>query len=279
MKIAKTNEALALLLQDAKAANLSIGFVPTMGALHAGHIALIEQSKRENQITVCSIFVNPTQFNDAADLAKYPRTEEADAQKLEKVDCDILYLPTVEEVYPSNWQSPDFNLGHYDAIMEGKMRPGHFKGMAQVVYRLLYLVRPNKLYMGQKDLQQFTIIKHLIPQFNLGFELICAPIIRETDGLAMSSRNVRLSEDERAIAPLIYKTLTTANPANFKSPITYRDFAITQLEHAYMKVEYVEVVDRNSLLPLNNWTDSQEKAICVAVQLGPIRLIDNIFID
>ncbi len=279
MKIAKTNEALALLLQDAKAANLSIGFVPTMGALHAGHIALIEQSKRENQITVCSIFVNPTQFNDAADLAKYPRTEEADAQKLEQVDCDILYLPTVEEVYPSNWQSPDFNLGHYDSIMEGKMRPGHFKGMAQVVYRLLYLVRPNKLYMGQKDLQQFTIIKHLIPQFNLGFELICAPIVRETDGLAMSSRNVRLSEDERAIAPLIYKTLTTANPANFKSPSTYRDFAITQLEHAYMKVEYVEVVDRNSLLPLNNWTDSQEKAICVAVQLGPIRLIDNIFID
>jgi pantoate--beta-alanine ligase len=279
MKIAKTNEALALLLQDAKAANLSIGFVPTMGALHAGHIALIEQSKRENQITVCSIFVNPTQFNDAADLAKYPRTAEADAQKLEKVDCDILYLPTVEEVYPSDWQSPDFNLGHFDAIMEGKMRPGHFKGMAQVVYRLLNLVRPNKLYMGQKDLQQFTIIKHLIPQFNLGFELICAPIVRETDGLAMSSRNVRLSEDERAIAPLIYKTLTTANPANFKSPSTYRDFAITQLEHAYMKVEYVEVVDRNSLLPLNNWTDSQEKAICVAVQLGPIRLIDNIFID
>lgn len=279
MKIAKTNEALALLLQEAKAANQSIGFIPTMGALHAGHIALIEQSKRENQITVCSIFVNPTQFNDAADLAKYPRTEDADAQKLEKVDCDILYLPTVKEVYPSNWQSPDFDLGHFDSIMEGKMRPGHFKGMAQVVYRLLYLVRPNKLYMGQKDLQQFTIIKHLIPQFNLGFELICAPIIRETDGLAMSSRNVRLSEDERAIAPLIYKTLTTANPANFKSPSTYRDFAITQLEHAYMKVEYVEVVDRDSLLPINNWTDSQEKAICVAVQLGPIRLIDNIFID
>ncbi|MEY2898036.1 MAG: pantoate--beta-alanine ligase [Bacteroidota bacterium] len=279
MKIAKTNEALALLLQEAKAANQSIGFVPTMGALHAGHIALIEQSKRENQITVCSIFVNPTQFNDAADLAKYPRTEEADAQKLEKVDCDILYLPTVDEVYPSNWQSPDFDLGHFDSIMEGKMRPGHFKGMAQVVYRLLYLVRPNKLYMGQKDLQQFTIIKHLLPQFNLGFELICAPIVREADGLAMSSRNVRLSEDERAIAPLIYKTLTTANPANFKSPSTYRDFAITQLEHAYMKVEYVEVVDRNSLLPVNNWTDSHEKAICVAVQLGPIRLIDNIFID
>ncbi|MCX8479378.1 MAG: pantoate--beta-alanine ligase [Chitinophagales bacterium] len=279
MKIAKTNEALATLLQDAKAANHSIGFVPTMGALHAGHIALIEQSKRENQITVCSIFVNPTQFNDAADLAKYPRTEEVDAQKLEKVDCDILYLPTVDEVYPSDWQSPDFDLGHFDSIMEGKMRPGHFKGMAQVVYRLLYLVRPNKLYMGQKDLQQFTIIKHLIPQFNLGFELICAPIVREADGLAMSSRNVRLSEDERAIAPLIYKTLTTANPANFKSPSTYRDFAITQLEHAYMKVEYVEVVDRNSLLPVNNWTESQEKAICVAVQLGPIRLIDNIFID
>jgi pantoate--beta-alanine ligase len=279
MKIAKTNEALAILLQEAKDANQSIGFVPTMGALHAGHIALIEQSKKENQITVCSIFVNPTQFNDAADLAKYPRTEDADAEKLEKVECDILYLPAVEEVYPINWQSPDFDLGHFDSIMEGKMRPGHFKGMAQVVYRLLYLVRPNKLYMGQKDLQQFTIIKHLIPQFNLGFELICAPIVRETDGLAMSSRNVRLSEDERAIAPLIYKTLTIANPANFKSPSTYRDFAITQLEHAYMKVEYVEVVDRNSLLPINNWTDSQEKAICVAVQLGPIRLIDNIFID
>ncbi len=279
MKIARTNEQLSALLVEAKKNKATIGFVPTMGALHAGHLALIEQSKNENTLTVCSIFVNPTQFNDAADLAKYPRTEESDIKQLEEVMCDILYLPSVDEVYPVSWKSPDFNLGHFDSIMEGKMRPGHFKGMAQVVYRLLCLVCPNRLYMGQKDLQQFTIIKHLIPQFGLDIELVCAPIVREEDGLAMSSRNVRLNEDERAIAPLIYKTLTAANSNTFKDPQIYCDFAITQLEHAYMKVEYVEVVDRKTLLPIKNWNDTSEKAVCVAVQLGPIRLIDNIFID
>lgn len=279
MKIARTNEQLSALLAEAKNNANTIGFVPTMGALHPGHLALIQQSINENTLTVCSIFVNPTQFNDAADLAKYPRTEESDIKQLEQINCDILYLPSVDEVYPNNWHSPEFDLGHLDTIMEGKMRPGHFKGMAQVVYRLLYLVRPNRLYMGQKDLQQFTIIKHLISQFDLGFELICAPIVREADGLAMSSRNIRLNEDERSIAPLIYKTLRAANSNTFKDPQIYCDFAITQLEHAYMKVEYVEVVDRNTLLPIKNWSDVKEKAICVAVQLGPIRLIDNIFID
>lgn len=250
-----------------------------MGALHEGHLALIQQSKIENDLTVCSIFVNPTQFNDANDLAKYPRTEEIDAKKLAAADCDILYLPSVEEVYPADWTSPNFDFGHLDSIMEGKMRPGHFKGMAQVVYRLLYLVRPLRLYMGQKDLQQFTIIKHLQEQFNLGFELVCAPIVREADGLAMSSRNIRLNQSERAIAPIIYQTLKAALNKQFSSIEAYLNFANDTLKKAGLLVEYIQVVDRNTLLEISDWNQVNEKAICIAAQLGPIRLIDNIFID
>jgi pantoate--beta-alanine ligase len=279
MKIAKTNSELASLLTIAKSNNQSIGFVPTMGALHDGHLALIRQSKEENNLTVCSIFVNPTQFNDAKDLAKYPRTEEADALKLAYVDCDILYLPSVEEVYPPDWVSPNFDFGHLDSIMEGRMRPGHFKGMAQVVYRLLYLVRPTRLYMGQKDLQQYTIIKHLIPQFNLGFELICAPIVREADGLAMSSRNVRLSEEGRHLAPSIYQVLKQGIATHFKTTYDYIQKATNLLENKGMKVEYIEVVDRNSLLAIKDWTEVKEKAICIAVQLDQVRLIDNLFME
>jgi len=279
MKIATTNHELEVLLSNARQLKQSIGFVPTMGALHEGHLALIQQSKHENDLTVCSIFVNPTQFNDANDLAKYPRTEEMDAKKLASVNCDILYLPSVAEVYPSDWVSPHFDFGHLDSIMEGKMRPGHFKGMAQVVYRLLYLVRPSRLYMGQKDLQQFTIIKHLQVQFNLGFELVCAPIVREADGLAMSSRNIRLNPSERSTAPVIYQTLKAALNNQFSSIESYLNFANNKLKEAGLLVEYIQVVDRNTLLEITDWKQSNHKAICVAAQLGPIRLIDNIFID
>lgn len=279
MKIATTNHELEVLLSNARQLKQSIGFVPTMGALHEGHLALIQQSKHENDLTVCSIFVNPTQFNDANDLAKYPRTEEMDAKKLASVNCDILYLPSVAEVYPSDWVSPHFDFGHLDSIMEGKMRPGHFKGMAQVVYRLLYLVRPSRLYMGQKDLQQFTIIKHLQEQFNLGFELVCAPIVREADGLAMSSRNIRLNPSERSTAPVIYQTLKAALNNQFSSIESYLNFANNKLKEAGLLVEYIQVVDRNTLLEITDWKQSNHKAICVAAQLGPIRLIDNIFID
>lgn len=279
MKIATTNHELEVLLSNARQLKQSIGFVPTMGALHEGHLALIQQSKHENGLTVCSIFVNPTQFNDANDLAKYPRTEEMDAKKLASVNCDILYLPSVAEVYPSDWVSPHFDFGHLDSIMEGKMRPGHFKGMAQVVYRLLYLVRPSRLYMGQKDLQQFTIIKHLQVQFNLGFELVCAPIVREADGLAMSSRNIRLNPSERSTAPVIYQTLKAALNNQFSSIESYLNFANNKLKEAGLLVEYIQVVDRNTLLEITDWKQSNHKAICVAAQLGPIRLIDNIFID
>jgi len=279
MKIATTNHDLEVLLSNARQLKQSIGFVPTMGALHEGHLALIQQSKHENDLTVCSIFVNPTQFNDANDLAKYPRTEEMDAKKLASVNCDILYLPSVAEVYPSDWVSPHFDFGHLDSIMEGKMRPGHFKGMAQVVYRLLYLVRPSRLYMGQKDLQQFTIIKHLQVQFNLGFELVCAPIVREADGLAMSSRNIRLNPSERSTAPVIYQTLKAALNNQFSSIESYLNFANNKLKEAGLLVEYIQVVDRNTLLEITDWKQSNHKAICVAAQLGPIRLIDNIFID
>lgn len=279
MKIATTNHELEVLLSNARQLKQSIGFVPTMGALHEGHLALIQQSKHENDLTVCSIFVNPTQFNDANDLAKYPRTEEMDAKKLASANCDILYLPSVAEVYPSDWVSPHFDFGHLDSIMEGKMRPGHFKGMAQVVYRLLYLVRPSRLYMGQKDLQQFTIIKHLQEQFNLGFELVCAPIVREADGLAMSSRNIRLNPSERSTAPVIYQTLKAALNNQFSSIESYLNFANNKLKEAGLLVEYIQVVDRNTLLEITDWKQSNHKAICVAAQLGPIRLIDNIFID
>ena len=198
----------------------TIGFVPTMGALHDGHLSLLRQAQQRGNTTVCSIFVNPTQFNDPADLAKYPRPIAHDLDLLAAANCDIVFLPTVEEIYPNGtvWANP-FVFGQLTTVMEGAHRPGHFDGMAQVVKRLLDIVTPHYIYMGQKDFQQQTIVKSMLQQMKSPCQLVCCPILREPDGLAMSSRNVRLNADERLLAPMIYKVLEIAKIQDRKSVV------------------------------------------------------------
>ncbi len=287
MQIFRTNAALHRFLSENT--NQTVGFVPTMGALHQGHISLIERCKAENDITICSIFVNPTQFNNADDLKKYPRTEETDAALLKTAKCDVLYLPSVEEIYPVGLVTPEFDLGGLDNMMEGAHRPGHFKGVVQVVHRLLTLVHPNTLYMGQKDLQQFTIIRKMLSQMANAPELIVCPIIREVDGLAMSSRNVRIKLEDRPSASIISKVLLAATKPQiaedlkhgqpFSTPEEYCSWAMNLLsDQPNMKPEYVEMVYLDTLLPVTNWQSAKAKAICVATWLGDVRLIDNILL-
>ena len=205
--VEKTSDIAAIIHRNRKKGN-TIGFVPTMGALHTGHLSLVKKSIKENDLTIVSIFVNPTQFNNKIDLAKYPRTLEADLSLLMPLKVDIVFNPSVQEIYPlGDTEGSDIDLGGLDTYMEGAFRPGHFKGVAQVVRRLLEIVGPDRLYMGQKDFQQFTIIQFMIRNLKINTTLVVCPIIRETNGLAMSSRNVRLSEETRAKAGIIYKTL------------------------------------------------------------------------
>ena len=211
MLLFKEVEPLKKYLKKKQASGLSIGYAPTMGALHQGHASLIQKAKAENDICVCSIFVNPTQFNDPKDLQKYPRTEGTDIALLVGLGNDILFYPSVEAVYPKGLQIPTFDFGQVDKVMEGKFRPGHFDGVVEVVYRLLDIVEPDKLYMGQKDFQQFTLIQHMLNQLNAKTKLVVCPIIREIDGLALSSRNVRLTPENRTKAPIISKILHQLN--------------------------------------------------------------------
>lgn len=257
-----------------------IGFVPTMGALHNGHLSLIRQSKKATDITVCSIFVNPTQFNDAKDLEKYPRTTEQDIDLLNSVKTDIIFLPSVETIYPTDIDtSVNLDFGTLDKLMEGEHRPGHFAGVAQVVKRLLDIVLPDKLFMGQKDYQQFCICRNMIKQVGLPVEIIMCPIVREESGLAMSSRNMRLSESERQIAANIHRVLL-ATKFNFdKSKIkelkTNAIFALNNIPE--FRLDYFEIADGETLLPA---TDNSENIVaCTAVFLGEVRLIDNMVLS
>ena len=267
---------------------LQIGFSPTMGALHRGHASLIARSKAECGVSVASIFVNPTQFNDPKDLAKYPRTPERDIEILTESGCDILFMPDVSEIYPpkttpsvSDAKTPSpFNFGKLDKVLEGTFRPGHFAGMAQVVSRLLDIVKPSKLYMGQKDFQQLTIVASLIEQTKLKTELIMCATAREDDGLAMSSRNQRLSEEDRTKAPLIYNVLKNALEMVVEySPSEIQKQAIAQLKgESSFKLEYFEIVDGRTLLPIRLFEDTDFAVAVTAVWLGEVRLIDNIIL-
>lgn len=255
----------------------SIGFVPTMGALHQGHAALIRQSVAETDFTVCSIFVNPTQFNESSDLDKYPRTPEKDIPLLIEAGCNVLFMPSVEEVYPNGQKSDlqlDFN--DLDTRMEGEHRPGHFAGMAQVVNRLLEIVKPNQLFMGQKDYQQFAIVQEMIEQLNLPVRLTMCATVREADGLAMSSRNLRLTPAQRVLAPIIFQTLSDAK-ANIHSqfPSDIQAAAMRALKVPGMEPEYFEIVDGKTLQPVVIMEDHEQAVACTAVRLGDIRLIDN----
>jgi pantoate--beta-alanine ligase len=271
-----------------------IGFVPTMGALHEGHIALIKRSKAENDITICSIFVNPTQFNDLKDLEKYPRTLRQDAELLEEAECDIIFAPEIGEMYSEkelelkrqkiedkSWtMGKPVDFGQLDKVMEGAHRPGHFNGVAQVVSKLFMIVEPHRAYFGQKDFQQLAIIRSMTKQLDLPVEIIGCPIIREKDGLAMSSRNVRLTESERKIAPLIYKTLSLIKEMSIKKSVSeLKAFAENEIaSESLMQLEYFEIVDSETLQPISKLDDAKSAAACIALKLGEIRLIDNVLL-
>ncbi|HVA97792.1 MAG TPA: pantoate--beta-alanine ligase [Bacteroidia bacterium] len=267
--------------------NKSIGFVPTMGALHAGHIALIEKAKAENDVVVCSIFVNPTQFNDKKDLEKYPRTLDADKTQLAKANCSILFVPETSEIYPEKndfytlpQKAAKINFGILDKVMEAKLRPGHFSGVINVVSRLFEIVAPQKAYFGEKDFQQLSIIKKLITELQLPIQLIPCPITRENDGLAMSSRNIRLTSEERKVAPFIHQTLLFAKN-NFRNYQVNELKTILEkkfLENTFFKLEYAEICDVKTLVSIDNYEDTKSAILCVALQLGSIRLIDNIIL-
>lgn len=255
-----------------------VGFAPTMGALHDGHLELIRMAKRDGCLAVASIFVNPTQFNDPKDLEKYPRLPEKDTALLLSADCDALFMPPVEEVYPPGINlTIDLDFRQLDKVMEGKFRPGHFKGMATVVHRLLDIVQPQRLYMGQKDFQQLSIVRDMIRQLQMPVELVMCPTMREPDGLAMSSRNMRLSPEMRAIAPVIYQTLQWAKTAFEKKPASeVQAEAMQRLTVAGLKPEYFDIVDGISLLPVLHRADSNFVVACTAAFAGEVRLIDNL---
>lgn len=257
--------------------NKSIGLVPTMGALHAGHISLANACVAKNDVCAVSIFVNPTQFNDPHDLETYPRTLDADLLLLEEAGCNYVFVPSVEEMYPE----PDtrvFDLGKVAEVMEGAHRPGHFNGVAQIVSKLFNIVEPDDAYFGEKDFQQIAVIRTMVTQLNLKVKIHSCPILRETDGLAMSSRNMRLTSDQRQKAPLIARTLKeSTNFAPGKSVREVVDYVITTINcDPVMRVEYYEIVDGNTLESINEWSGSDYIVGCITVFCGEIRLIDNI---
>jgi pantoate--beta-alanine ligase len=270
-KVSELREALKSVKRE------DIGFVPTMGALHAGHRSLVEKARKECAVVVVSVFVNPTQFNDKNDLRNYPRTPEADAALLEAAGADYVLMPSVEEIYPE----PDtrlFDFGQIDKVMEGATRPGHFNGVAQVVSRLFDMVQPAKAYFGEKDFQQIAVIKAMVEQLGLEVEIVECPIIRDTDGLALSSRNTLLDEAHRAAAPHIYEVLKQcAEKSAELTPAELTAWVTAEVEqNPLLKVIYFQAVDALSMQQVESWEQSPRVQGCIAVQAGEIRLIDNV---
>ncbi len=272
-----TIKEISAYLGQQKATGRSIGFVPTMGALHKGHMALMQRAKNENDLLVVSIFVNPEQFNNADDLKKYPRTLREDSQKLEEIACDVLFAPDTNEMYPEK-VTEQYDFGQLDKVMEGVFRPGHFNGVAIVVKKLLDIVRPDRAYFGEKDFQQLAIIKKLVAMEKIPVEIVPCPIVREPDGLAMSSRNRLLNSEDRKIAPFIYKTLKEAKlRRNHICANPLRQMIINIFEgNDHFRLEYFDIVNDETLQPVNAWNNKTGTIACVAVWLGNIRLIDNI---
>ena len=260
-----------------KAEQSGIGFVPTMGALHAGHRSLVERARRENGTVVVSVFVNPTQFNDKNDLKHYPRTPEADARLLEEAGADFVLMPTVEEIYPQP-DTRQFDFGLIDKVMAGATRPGHFNGVAQVVSRLFNIVRPARAYFGEKDFQQIAVIKSMVAQLALPIEIVECAIVRGEDGLALSSRNTLLDAAHRAAAPHIYATLRAAVAQSQEmAPARLKEWVTAEVErNPLLKVIYYQSVDARTMQEVAAWDDSPRIQGCIAVQAGDIRLIDNI---
>lgn len=280
MLLFKTVEDLQNHIAQQKQNGKTVGFIPTMGALHQGHISLMKQSISQNDNTVCSIFVNPTQFNQAEDLEKYPRTLEKDIEMLTEAGVDILFLPEVNEVYPDDWKTPVFDFQGLDELMEGEHRPGHFAGVAQVVHRLLVIVQPTAIYMGQKDYQQWRIVQSMLIQLGSDVQLKRCDIERHPDGLAMSSRNLRLPAEARLIAPNVNKVLELARQEiqthSIQEVLTNAKNRLNAIEE--FTLDYFEIVDGQTLQREENKANTESLVACTAVFLANIRLIDNVIL-
>ncbi|WP_066632211.1 pantoate--beta-alanine ligase [Labilibacter marinus] len=277
MEIVARSEELKRIIRGWRIEGKTVGFVPTMGALHKGHLSLVEKAGQACDVVVVSIFVNPTQFNNKEDLKKYPRTIDEDKRLLQESSCSILYYPTVEDVYPEE-DKRVFDFGMLDKVMEGEFRPGHFNGVAQVVSRFFDLVQPDKAFFGEKDFQQLAIIRAMAKMLNYDIEILSGDIVREPDGLAMSSRNTRLSNAHRKESALISETLFESKELmtakNIKEVI---NFVVEKInESALLEVEYFNIVDGNSLQPLDDWSQSEYIVGCIAVFADEVRLIDNL---
>lgn len=276
MQICTTKKQLAESLAAVK--GRSIGLVPTMGALHQGHASLFQKARAENDIFVASVFVNPIQFNNPDDLKTYPRDFEADCRLLESCGCDIVFHPSAEEMYPENESIESYDFGDLEKVMEGKNRPGHFQGVGVVVNRLFQLVRPQRAYFGEKDIQQLAIIKRLVELTHSPIEIVPCPIKREDDGLALSSRNQRLTPAQRALAPHIYRILKESLALKATHDLTsVRQWVADQIAaYPEMELEYYQIVDAVTMQPIQNWKDAKEIIGCIVVLFGSVRLIDNI---
>ncbi len=278
MELIKTKAKLQKLIYEFKNEGKTIGLVPTMGALHNGHLQLVKRCVKENDVCIVSIFVNPTQFNDKNDLAKYPRTLEADAKLLEANNCFAIFAPEVDEIYNNNEliSTFEFDFNGLDKVMEGKFRPGHFNGVVQIVGKLFELSTPDKAYFGEKDFQQLAIIRHLVKVKKYPIEIVGCPIVREESGLALSSRNTLLSIDERQTATNIYKTLKESVDLQ-KTVIETINWVVEKLNSIDgLRVEYFEIVNGNTLQSVKDWNDANYIVGCITVFCGAVRLIDNI---
>ncbi len=277
MILIKNTAHLAALLSGTGVLQNTVGFVPTMGALHAGHLSLLAASKQANGLTLASIFVNPAQFNDKKDFEKYPVTIEKDIELLAAAGCDVLFLPSVKEIYPHGWKDPQpYALGYLETLLEGKYRPGHFQGVCRVMHRLLDLVQPNNLYMGQKDYQQCMVVSRLLSIMQCSTQLHTCPTLREPDGLAMSSRNTRLNIDERKNAVAIYTALSfiknNLQPGDTAALIKSSE---TMLLQNNFRIDYVAIADAQTLEPVTRWNGKQQIVALIAAFQNEVRLIDN----
>ena len=278
MMIFKKTSDLSAYIDNQREMGRKIGFVPTMGALHQGHISLINLSKNENDGTICSIFVNPAQFNNPEDFEKYPITIDHDIELLEAAGCDVLFLPSLEEIYPANFNNKRYELGKLDTILEGKHRPGHFQGVCMVVDRLLAIVSCDILYLGQKDYQQCLVLKKMIELENLDLKITIAATVREKNGLAMSSRNSRLSDQEKKQALCIYQSLESLKKNILPGDLTeLKEKAINMISDAGFVIDYLAITDIN-LNPIHNWDGQTQLIVLAAASTEQVRLIDNMMI-
>lgn len=261
--------------------NRSIGFVPTMGALHKGHLSIVKKAKKENELVVVSVFVNPTQFDKADDLKSYPVTVDNDLKLLKEIHCDIVFIPSVEDVYPENVQSSNFDFDGLDKVMEGAFRDGHFDGVGTVVKRLFEIVEPTRAYFGEKDFQQLQVIKKMVEKDNIAVQIVPCEIFRENDGLAMSSRNTRLSEEQREEAPLIHQTLLNVKKLFSERDIKYLKKMVEDIfkSNDILELEYFEIANTSTLLSTNNKLPNINYRAFIAVFAGKVRLIDNIALN